>query len=238
MKITISKPAFDFICDYIYKNPRDLFRTDIAKYVVAKERFETSKSSLTTVSSSKSLQGGLEHNLKGLEDFGSVRRVSRLLSALQVVDKIYDNPENLKLLCVGPRTEMELFSALSYGFIPKNIYAIDLIAYGDWIKQGDMHDLKFPDNTFDVVTLGWVLVYSTDPNKVISEAFRVLRQGGYLAIGLTRRTDGIVLHPAQWMPNASEIIETFEKQIGTVITKYDNENYDSNPRSIMILTKK
>ena len=46
----------------------------------------------------------------------------------------------------------------------------------------DARDMKFPDNTFDVATIGCVLMYINERDKVLSEAFRVLKKGGYLVV--------------------------------------------------------
>lgn len=49
-------------------------------------------------------------------------------------------------------------------------------------QQGDMHDLPFPEASFDAVLLLHVLTYSDRPQLAIAEAARVLRPGGALAL--------------------------------------------------------
>ena len=46
--------------------------------------------------------------------------------------------------------------------------------------QGDMHALPFEDGTFDTVLLLHALTYSQTPDRVISEAARVIADGGRL----------------------------------------------------------
>lgn len=46
--------------------------------------------------------------------------------------------------------------------------------------EGDMHHLPFADAEFDQVSLMNALTYSTDPDRVLAEAARVLRDGGVL----------------------------------------------------------
>jgi len=47
---------------------------------------------------------------------------------------------------------------------------------------GDMHELPFPAASFDQVALFNVLPYSEDPSRALSEAARVLRNAGVLAV--------------------------------------------------------
>ena len=48
--------------------------------------------------------------------------------------------------------------------------------------QGDMHQLPFPDGSFDQVLHFHALTYADDPPKAVAEAFRVLRAGGDLVL--------------------------------------------------------
>ena len=61
-----------------------------------------------------------------------------------------------------------------------------MMSYSDFIDVGDMHAMPYEDNSFDIVMLGWVLGYSSDPRTVASEAMRVCRPGGYIAVSCTR----------------------------------------------------
>jgi len=47
---------------------------------------------------------------------------------------------------------------------------------------GDMHDLPFSDESFDVVLLFHVLTYTERPRRAIREATRVLRSGGRMVV--------------------------------------------------------
>ena len=59
------------------------------------------------------------------------------------------------------------------------------------IDQEDMHALPFDDGTFDQVLLLHVLTYAHDAQRAVSEAARVLRAGGRLAIAT------LAAHPHQ-----------------------------------------
>ncbi|MFN7875405.1 MAG: class I SAM-dependent methyltransferase [Pirellula sp.] len=84
------------------------------------------------------------------------------------------------VLCVGCRNlvEVEYFESKS----ASKITAIDL--NGDEIKilSMDMHNLKFPDKSFDIVFSSHSLEHSFDPKKVISELSRVAIPGGIIAV--------------------------------------------------------
>src|SRR3990167_1252571 len=49
-------------------------------------------------------------------------------------------------------------------------------------STGDFYYLSFEDNFFDAVILGEVIEHAEEPKKVIDEAFRVLKKGGFLAL--------------------------------------------------------
>jgi SAM-dependent methyltransferase len=53
---------------------------------------------------------------------------------------------------------------------------------GHDIRVGDIRSLPFDDGSFDVVVLNYVLEHTCEPNRVVSEALRVLRPGGLLGM--------------------------------------------------------
>ena len=67
--------------------------------------------------------------------------------------------------------------------------------------QGNIHDLAYPDNTFDVVHAHQVLQHCGEPIKAIAEMRRVLKPGGLLA---TREVDMSI---NQWYPERSLLDE-------------------------------
>jgi len=50
------------------------------------------------------------------------------------------------------------------------------------VRLGDIHNLPFQRDSFDVVTIHQVLHYLDDPERAIAEAARVLRPGGRLLV--------------------------------------------------------
>lgn len=53
---------------------------------------------------------------------------------------------------------------------------------GDRIFAGDLHDARFPDGFFDLVSLYHVIEHLTDPQATIDEIHRVLKPGGLLLL--------------------------------------------------------
>lgn len=48
------------------------------------------------------------------------------------------------------------------------------------LENGDAMNLRYPDNSFDVVTIGFGLRNVPDANKVLQEIYRILKLGGQL----------------------------------------------------------
>ena len=65
----------------------------------------------------------------------------------------------------------------------KNITAVDVFSSSPLIELGDVCNLAFPPNYFDVVVCGWVLEFVLDLEKAASEIVRVAKDKGLIAIG-------------------------------------------------------
>lgn len=64
------------------------------------------------------------------------------------------------------------------------VIGLDLISCSPHIRLGDIHNMPFDDNSFDVVICGWVLGYSKQPEKAIGQILRVGCDFGIVAFGL------------------------------------------------------
>ena len=106
-----------------------------------------------------------------------------LLGPLLGVDSVVFNHANLKVLIIGPRTEAEILLYISRGFSPNNIYGLVLITCSEFISAGDMHNIPFSDNFFDIVVFSWVLGYSCNQKLAVQEARRVSKPNGLICIG-------------------------------------------------------
>lgn len=122
----------------------------------------------------------ITHNLRGMKDLAVVRSLS-LIKPLSTIESL---PKEAKVLTIGPRTEGEILSLVAYGFQLKNLRGLDLISYSPWIDLGDMHNMPYPDNSFDAIVMGWVIAYSENPDLAAKEAVRVVKPGGIIAVGV------------------------------------------------------
>ena len=119
---------------------------------------------------------GISLDLSGLKS-------SWIINALDAIPEINKFKKKMKVLIIGPRNESEVFNFRGNGYYKKNISAIDLMTYSPLIELGDMHNLNFSDNTFDIVYAGWVLAYSENKIKAINELVRVVKNDKFIAIG-------------------------------------------------------
>ena len=125
----------------------------------------------------------MKHNYENLLKLEAIDRPWQLIWPLQAIDYIRVNAKNLKVLSIGPRTEAEILAIYSIGIEPIHVTAIDLMAYSPVIDTGDMHNLPYEDNSFDIIIAGWVLAYSADNQRAADEMKRVARPGCHVAIG-------------------------------------------------------
>ena len=126
----------------------------------------------------------LKHNSSNvIHSIFKHERVHHIVRPLLAIDEINHRLPFLKVLSVGPRSEAELLLYAGYGFTWKNLRGLDLFSYSPMIDVGDMHDMPYEDNSFDVIFLGWVLSYSEDRDRALKEMVRVLKPHGYIAFG-------------------------------------------------------
>lgn len=85
------------------------------------------------------------------------------------------------ILSIGSRDENEIETISS--FFPKSkVSGLDLFSASPKIKVGDMHNMPFDNNSFDITIAIHNMEHSYDPHKSLGEMFRVTKEGGLLSI--------------------------------------------------------
>lgn len=176
-----------------FLKPEKLYSVSDIRRVVARYRFLRNRRNFKKIEN-KELNTGtgshtIEHNERELRlsGFKSSIRPARLISIISSLPRVYDaDPALLKVLSVGPRTEMEIMSLLSIGLDIKNIDSIDLISSSPHIRVGDMHDsCLFPRSHYDIILFSWVLNYSSQPEVALDNAIQSLKPRGLIALANT-----------------------------------------------------
>lgn len=142
------------------------------------------------------------------------------------------NKKTSRILSIGPRNEAEIFCLIANNFDKKNINSIDLFSYSPLIQVGDIHNIKFPDNSFDIILCGWVLAYSYNINKAISEIIRVSKNNSIISIG-----SSIGKEVDKRLTN-SEILKYFSDNLYKIIFNVDEKDFldkTNNMHSILCL---
>lgn len=170
--------------DQFLKN--ELFRVPAIRDALTLDRYKNLfQSKIQQSKSDYSSQVTIEHNTDFERMFFSElsTRPDLISNVLSSINYVRQNSSKLKVLSIGSRTEAELFSLVNAGFRLQNIECVDLFSYTPYIKVGDINDLRYANEYFDVVFCGWVLEFCNDIEKACSEILRVTRPGGFVCIG-------------------------------------------------------
>lgn len=185
----------------------------------------------------------IEHNLSAVRR--SVLRNGRtnaLIRPLSVIPKIQWRLPEATVLSVGPRSETDLLNLVAHGFRWQSITGIDLITYSPRIKLGDMHNMPFADDSFDVVVASRVLGYSETPGRAAAEFIRVSKPGGLVAIN---SGDRIVTRAGayakdyragarQKLGSLDELLNLFGDAVGEVFFRNDPSNLTGEHRGPLL----
>jgi hypothetical protein len=196
------------------------------------------KKRLQLFKSENAFEVTVPHNLKSLTQCND--RMETLIRPLSSIEKLNGNS---KILIIGPRNENDLFSLFANGFSWGNITGLDLISYSPKIKLGDMHNIPFQDNSFDVVLCGWTLSYSSTPQIAAKEIARVTKKGGLIGIGVEYSTltkedsehlSGYSIQDfsklAKRVNSTAEILDLFKGNVEHVFFDHDAPNKISHTR--------
>jgi SAM-dependent methyltransferase len=104
----------------------------------------------------------------------------KTLYLLRQLSRYLPPAPGLKVLCLGARNGFELNRFLQQGY--NDVRGIDLHSLDPRIEVMDMHRLAYADRSFDIVYCCHTLELALNPRVACSEAFRVLKPGGYVVI--------------------------------------------------------
>jgi len=183
----VDQEILNLVAEFAMANPAQLLQIPQVRNLVARERYKKLAAEGMDLGKEgdgpDSISGAFDHNFSTMTKMTSLDRPILLTAPLYAIDYIAKNRANMKVLCIGPRTEGEILNLYSLGFAPENIFAVDLFSYSPWVDIGDMHELPYQEDSFDLVLAGWVFAYSNAPKKAAAEIARVSKPGAYIAIG-------------------------------------------------------
>ncbi len=220
---------------FIQQNPSMLFRLPEVRNEIVMARLDSvdlDQMETTDQIDPAAVTEAFEYNKEMLRNIAnhpqSLLRPKLLIEVLSNISYIYQHRGEMKVLCVGPRTEAEFFMLLGEGFNHQNLTGLDLMSYSEFVDVGDMHAMPYDDNSFDIVFLGWVLTYSKDMQQVANECIRVAKPGAYVAVGVEaephrddRSLYGHTLSDAPNIDTTDEIVELFEGYVYAVPFRHD-----------------
>lgn len=230
--LTINSDQLNWIFNHFRTNPRDMLRAPMVSAFLAVNRLRrVGHDNIQVLEDFDKavIDNAAVYNREELIRNSALFRPALLIQALASINYVFRNAHELKVLSIGPRSETELFLLYGAEFHPDNVRGLDLISYSELVDLGDMHDMPYPDNSFDVIILGWVLGYSHDPQKVANEVMRVAKPGAYVAIGCERappkerkkpRKSGIVLD-GTYFENTQEYVDLFKDRVYDVPVRHE-----------------
>lgn len=224
----------------LFSRPDLLLQVREVRQILAKQRAKkliTSKNvKKFKGSDDKVAENTLQYNLDGAISAADLDRPSIMFDVVSGIERVWNNRENLDVLSIGPRSEIEIFGLVGAGFDVHKIRAVDLFSYSPYVDIGDMHSLPYPDNSFDIVFLGWVLSYSKDQKQVARELLRVCKDRGIIVIAGdysdSGKDDRLFNNTTTHMQSTGQLLGLFEGNVGQVYFTHE----PSPPEVAMVMT--
>lgn len=235
----LNKDTFDQIIARLRLKPEPLLEVRTVRQVLARER-------IVNLMAAKKLErtdGGanvsyntVDYNIEGAITSAAVDRPSVMVNVVTSIERVWKNISGLDVLSIGPRSEIEIFAILAAGFNPDKVKALDLFSYSPYIQAGDMHAMPYPDNSFDIVFVGWVLSYSRNQAEAAKEIYRVCRDRAIIVIAGDYSDDArdrsVFKNDTTHMQTTAQTLNLFEGRTGTVYFRHEPEQ----PEISMVMT--
>lgn len=178
----------------------------------------------------------VSYNLTAFDSDAAFGCGDRMNLVLYPLSALISEKQAARILIVGPRTEDDIYLAKALGF--DNTRGLDLLTYSPHIDLGDMHAMPYPDEQFDAVVLGWVIAYSSEPNRAFYESIRVCRNGGYLAVGWEWVPEGDKATNRHIRGNALNEVADFRDAVNYPEVFVNDPNVTVNHHKSMIFKKR
>ncbi len=164
------------------------------------------------------IQNQLTHTI-GLRTKDAAFRYNKFITTF--LEKVPGVDRSSKVLCVGCRNVHELDAFRDAGF--KNIVGVDLFSTNPQILVMDMHDLKFDNDSFDILYSAATFEKAYDPQRVANEFLRVVKSSGYiiLEVGAHYKTGEVDRHDFENLPN---LYQFFKSSMGSIFYEADTED--------------
>lgn len=224
----------------------ELFRIPGVRDALTRDRYENMfGAAIARSASDLSSKVTIEHNTDVERMFFDdlSRRPDLIAQPLSCLNRVRQNAGRMKVLSIGARTEAELFSLVNAGFHIDNITCVDLFSYSPHIRIGDVNQLGFADDAFDVVVCGWVLEFCNDIPRACGEILRVAKPGGYVCIGGMHHPvssdmaayNRLKLHDDRvWFCSIDAIRTAFGVSEGAFVFKSDIDEQDLDKRGEVV----
>ncbi len=212
------------------KRPWSLLEIREVRQILARERLfsflqETGRLHQLPGSPERAARNTLEYNLKTLQTAADLDRPMMLIRPLLSIGRVARSVGQMKVLSIGPRSEIEIFGLIASGFAVDNIAGLDLFSYSPFVDVGDMHALPYANDSFDIVLLGWVLVYSKDQAAAAREVVRCCRHGGVVAIAADYSdasiADDTLGREQTYIQSCEQLLSLFGDCVGQVYFRHE-----------------
>lgn len=220
-------------------DPNCLLQVSEIRQIVAKYRADTlirkgvKKSDASHGAIAKNT---LKYNLQGAVTASALDRPQIMFGVVCGIERVNRHRSTMDVLSVGPRSEIEIFGMLGAGFNMDRIKAVDLFSYSPYVDIGDMHHLPYPDGSFDIIFLGWVLSYSRDQQAVAKEIMRVSRDRAIIVLAGDYSDDSRnrvdFENTTSHMQSVKQLLGLFGDSVQNVYFRHD----PSPPEIAMVMT--
>lgn len=136
------------------------------------------------------------------------------------------------VLCIGCRNRDELLCFRKHG--AADVVGIDLFSDHPDILVMDMHELRFPDRSFDVVYSRHSFEHAFDKGKAAREFVRVLREPGVMAIEVPGNYRGGA--DCNVFAGSGDVLEAFVPHVGEILyEEYSRKEANAHKMDIIRL---